>query len=128
MNCRNDSTVQCSGAAADKWKRKRKRKWKDDKCRREVDEERENEKDYKKKVLEEEREFRYDDVQSRRRGEFECSDFYEVSHRWHDDDFGQFHEREKFEKKRERKLREDEGEEDRWINFFSLFDVYINRF
>ena len=34
-----------------------------------------------KKVLEREKEFRYDDVRDCRREELECNDFYEISHR-----------------------------------------------
>ena len=127
-NCRSDSTTQCSDAAANEWRKEKRKEWKNDKCRREVDEKRENEKDCEKEILEKEKESRYDDVRDRRREELECNDFHKVSHRWHDNDFEQLHEKEEFEEKREQELREDGEEEDRWINFFSLFDVYINKF
>ena len=107
---------------------KKKKNWEDDKCRREVDEEREDEENYKKKVFEEGKESRYDNVRDRRREELECSDFHKISYQWHDDDLEQFHEKEKLEEKRERELRESEEREDKWVNFFFLFDVYINRF
>ena len=57
---------------------KKKKEQKNDKCRREVDEERKNEENCKRKILEEEKEFRYDDVRDRRREELECSDFHDV--------------------------------------------------
>ena len=107
---------------------KKKKKWKNDKCRREVGGERENEKNYKERIFGKEKESRYDDVRNRRREELECRNFHEVSHQWHDDDLEQFHEKEEFEEERERKLRENEEEKNRWVNFFSLFNIYINRF
>ena len=81
-----------------------------------------------KKILEEERESRYDDVRNRRREEFECRDFHEILYRWHDDDLEQLYKREELGKKQEREFRENEEEKDKWVNSFSLFDVYINRF
>ena len=110
------------------------KKWKDDKCWWEVDEKRKNKKNCWKKILEEEREFWYNDVRNCRREELECRTFYKISHRWHDDDFEQLHEISfwiwKFFKERERdadarertkkeknlkkrELRKDEEEENR---------------
>ena len=109
-------------------KKKRRKKWENDKCRREVGEERKNKESYEKEILKKERKFWYDDVRDRRREEPECRNFHEISHQWHDDDFEKLHEREEFEEERGRKLREDEKEKNRWVNFFSLFDIYINRF
>ena len=94
VNYRNDSIIQCSSAAADEWRKERREEWKDDKCRREADGEREDEKNCWEEIFEEER----------------------------------AKERKERGKKRERGLREDGKEENRWINLFSLFDVYINRF
>ena len=43
INCRNDLIIQCNDVAADEWRKKRKEK-KNNKCRREVDGKREDEK------------------------------------------------------------------------------------
>ena len=73
-----------------KWMKKK--EWKDDKCRWEADEEREDEKNYWKKIFEEEREFWYNNARNRRCEEHEYKNFYEISHRWHDDNLEEFHE------------------------------------
>ena len=78
-NCYNYSIIQCSGAAADKWKKK---EWKDDKCRREVDKEYKNKKDCWKEILEEERESWYNNIQCCWCEEFECKNSHEILHRW----------------------------------------------
>ena len=53
MNCQNNSIIQCSDAAADEWKAKKEKKWKDDQCWREVGRECEDEKNCEKKFLKE---------------------------------------------------------------------------
>ena len=61
--------------------KKKKENEKNDKCRREVDGEREDEKNCEKEIFEKEKESRYNDVRSRRREGPECNDFHEISHR-----------------------------------------------
>ena len=61
--------------------KKKRKEWKDDKYSREVDEEREDEKDYWEEILEGGREFWYNNVQNYWREELECRNFHEISHR-----------------------------------------------
>ena len=59
INYRNNLFIQYNDAAADKWKEK---KWKNDKCWREVDEECKNEKSCWERIFKEERKFWYNDI------------------------------------------------------------------
>ena len=129
MNYRNDSTVWRNDIAKDKW-RWEKKEWENDKCQRGIDEERKDEKSCWKEIFEEEKELWYDNVRSRQRKGFKCTNFYEISHRWHDVDLKHHYEiffriRKSF-KERVPDANKN-AKENRWMNFFSLFDVYINR-
>ena len=122
-NCRSDSTAQYNDAAADKWRKEKRKEWENNKCRREVNEERENERNCEKEILEREREFRYNDVRNRQREELECKNFHEVSHRWHDDDLEQLH-----KKKNSKKNKNESFEKTKKKKQISKFLSFVWRF